>query len=417
MKHKLIIVLVVLFFVVTYTVCGEVVAFRIFPTDYSLFLDGEDIEPERRENEFRYYDLPEGENEISISAEGFISETDTITVPGTEYYENKLEREDSLLVELEYLPTGVSPKCVQFTPDGAYMLSALLRDDGVDVYETESREYWGRIEFPQEYADEDGFVEIAFAEQRGEIWVSQMTTNSVHIIDLESFEYQATIPTGGGGPKIICIDHNEEFAYVSNWWTEDIGVINMETRQLVDMIPTNGIPRGLALTEDGQYMYACLFSNGNIDKISVPDRTVVSTLQLGPGAMRHTAVDYSQNRLYASDMAWGDVFVIDMETDELLHRVHVGRKVNTIDLTSDGQYLFVSNRGRNNPETYIQEGPEFGWISVLDTETMEIIDWAYGMDQPTGLDVSPDDRYLAFTDFLDDQIELYSIDDFMQWEE
>jgi DNA-binding beta-propeller fold protein YncE len=83
--------------------------------------------------------------------------------------------------------------------------------------------------------------------------------------------------------------------------------------------------------------------------------------------------------------------------------------VNTIAFGPDGRYLFVSVRGRNNPESYLIPGPEFGRILVLDPETLETVHEVYGRHQPTGLAVSPDGRYLVTTDFLDDNVALYRI--------
>ena len=77
--------------------------------------------------------------------------------------------------------------------------------------------------------------------------------------------------------------------------------------------------------------------------------------------------------------------------------------------TKDKKYLFVSSRGPNNRETYLKKGPKFGKIYVIDTEKMKIVDWVWGKNQPTGLDISPDGKYLAFSNFLDNEIEVYRI--------
>jgi DNA-binding beta-propeller fold protein YncE len=36
------------------------------------------------------------------------------------------------------------------------------------------------------------------------------------------------------------------------------------------------------------------------------------------------------------------------------------------------------------------------------------VDWTWGRNQPTGLAVSPDGRSVAFSNFLDDDIEVYA---------
>jgi DNA-binding beta-propeller fold protein YncE len=48
---------------------------------------------------------------------------------------------------------------------------------------------------------------------------------------------------------------------------------------------------------------------------------------------------------------------------------------------------------------------------VLDPESLDVIQTIWGRHQPTGLAVSPDGRYLATTDFLDDNLAVYRVAD------
>ena len=51
-----------------------------------------------------------------------------------------------------------------------------------------------------------------------------------------------------------------------------------------------------------------------------------------------------------------------------------------------------------------------GKICIIDTETMKVIKSFEGGNQPTGLDISLDDKILCFSNFQDGNIELYNID-------
>ena len=53
----------------------------------------------------------------------------------------------------------------------------------------------------------------------------------------------------------------------------------------------------------------------------------------------------------------------------------------------------------------------FGKIYLMDTETLQLADWQWGGDQPTGLDVAPYGEALAFTNFLDNTVERYQLED------
>jgi DNA-binding beta-propeller fold protein YncE len=88
--------------------------------------------------------------------------------------------------------------------------------------------------------------------------------------------------------------------------------------------------------------------------------------------------------------------------------------LNTIDVAQNSSLLFASSRGRNNPESYLLVGPEYGKVFVVDANRFTLMGWVWGRNQPTGLSVSPDRRLVAFTDFLSDNLELFAIN---KWEE
>jgi DNA-binding beta-propeller fold protein YncE len=128
--------------------------------------------------------------------------------------------------------------------------------------------------------------------------------------------------------------------------------------------------------------------------------------------MRHLVGDAESGLMYASDMARHHVLVVDTATNEVEVLADVDKVPNTIDLSPDGQVLYVSNRGRNNPETYYKPGPEWGTVVVIDTATGAYLDAIVGGNQTTGLDVSPDGTMLAFSDFLDNRVSVYRIPPF-----
>lgn len=158
----------------------------------------------------------------------------------------------------------------------------------------------------------------------------------------------------------------------------------------------------------------CLYEPGDIELIDTKNFTRIKTIPLGPGAKRHIVLDEHRGLAYVSDMATGTVTKLSLKTNESLSSLWVGSNPNTLALTTDGRYLFVSIRGRNHPEDYQKKGPEFGKIAVIDTGSFAIVDWVWGRNQPTGLTLSPDNRYMAFTDFLDDNLEVYDISQLYQ---
>jgi sugar lactone lactonase YvrE len=103
------------------------------------------------------------------------------------------------------------------------------------------------------------------------------------------------------------------------------------------------------------------------------------------------------------------VNILNASTGAVLASKRIGSNINTIVLSPDGKRIFASSRGRNNPEDYTRPGPEFGAVYMLNATDLSVEEKVWGRNQPTGLAVSPDGKYLAFTDFLDANLELYVI--------
>jgi len=395
-----------------YSANSKNITLKVFPSDYTLSVSGSPLVPKKIDKYLKKITLSYGEHDLEFKSAGYKDKKIKLTVnKSTPELEIKLEKKNSMLEQLAVIKTGRQPKSVEFTPDGKYMVSALLEGTGVDMFSTETHNHVKRIQFPEKYAKKTCFVEIAFLPERNEMWVSQMSTNSIHVIDMKDFTYKLTIPSQGVWTKIIAFSIDHKLAFASNWESNDISVIDVEQYKVIKKIKTSGIPRGMAATADNKFLYVCIFSSGEMQKIDLASLKIVKTLKFPKGAKRHIILDKKKNLFYVSDMYRGSIYVISPATDTVVKEIPVDYKLNTAKMTPDGKYIFVSSRGPNNSKSYLLKGPVFGKVFVIDTSNFEIKEWIWGRNQPTGLDISPDGKFMVFTNFLNDELELYKIND------
>jgi DNA-binding beta-propeller fold protein YncE len=297
--------------------------------------------------------------------------------------------------------TGSNPKQVAFSPDGKEIWVTLLGGHGVQVFDARTRKLLDQIRL-----GEHGAVEVIFTGDGKTVFASQMESASVFEIDRASHKVRRQFHTKGSWTKVMALSQDERTLYAANWSSNDVSVIDLASGK-VRLLKTVRTPRGLFPTPDGKRLFVAGFADGEIQRIDLASGASKVLLRTG-GAMRHLVGDPRAGRIYADDMATSQAFVVDLATERVRQLAKTDKMPNTIDLSPDGKVLYVSNRGKNG-RCYCAPGPEWGSVLAIDTASGKILDAIVGGNQSTGLDVSPDGHTLAFSDFLDNKVHLYTI--------
>ncbi|MCP4163287.1 MAG: YncE family protein [Deltaproteobacteria bacterium] len=390
---------------------------RLFPNNAKVMANGEPLEPIRRENDLAWYLTSatqlgiESNNYAPLSL--FLPEMKDVPAEEVVILEAKLEAEN-LPLELETeLPTGIQPKSVRFSSDGKYLYVAHLAQTGaISRYKVEPFELDAQWNVPESWAEDKGFVETLLLPERGELWVTQMTRDVVHVFDSKSGLWLEAIETDGSWPKVLALSPDKTMVYISCWVSQSISEIDVDKRKVTRKFSVSGIPRGLAFSPNGEELLVTIFSSSAIDRINLKSGKLTEShipVENTKYAMRHIVWDKYKKIYYITAM--GKKRVYKMTPEGVFSGYwDVGEKPNTCAISPDGNWLFVSCRGPNNPDKgYLVEGYEYGKVYIINLKTDSIQGWIWGRDQTTGLDISPDGRWLAFTDFLDQNLEIYRI--------
>jgi DNA-binding beta-propeller fold protein YncE len=377
---------------------------QVYPSDADAVMEIHDITGSQAVDGATFTGELEGVVTVDVTAEGFRAESHTIGADVGGRREVFLDPSDQAVDRLVAFVTGSAPKQVAFTPDGSELWVTLLAGSGLEIHSPTTGELLAEIDLP-----EAGSVEIIFDHAGETAWVSQMETARVYEIDVASRQIRRTLETGGSWTKVMALSVDETRLWASNWVSNDISEFDLATGEMVRRIPSVATPRGLAAVGDS--LYVAGYDGGDIEAIDLAtgEGTV---LEHTGGAMRHLVADPAGDVVYASDMARDAIFVIDARTGTVSHLATTDRLPNTIDLTPDGRLLAVSNRGRNNPDTYYLPGPQWGSVLLIDTASGEVLDAIVGGNQPTGLDISSDGRMLAYSDFLDNRVTVVEVPPF-----
>jgi YVTN family beta-propeller protein len=337
------------------------------------------------------------EEEIGSEKEDLSQNDDFVSVPVWNH-------PDQIVNHLFNVAFAPSPKGLSFSSDSSeiWVTHLLNEKRGVTVFNSETGEKTKEINL-----ENGGGVEVIFSFDGTKAYVSQMETAKVFEIDVKTKEVLRSFNTKGTWTKVLELSKNGKFLYASNWCSNDVSEINLQTGKVERVIPTVETPRGLYLTEE--FLYVAGFKNGEIQKINLKDGSSEIIFKSG-GAMRHIAGDKERGLFFVSDMALGVVWQVSLENDEVKKFVETDKNPNTISLSPDKKILFVSCRGENfSPSNYFIPGPEWGSVLLFDANTGEMLDAIVAGNQPTALDISSDGKILAFSDFLDHKIEVFEI--------
>lgn len=311
-----------------------------------------------------------------------------------------------VLTKIGEYKCGRQPKQVVFSPDNKYVILPLLDDNGFDIFSVELKKVIRRINPPE--ASKVGFAECLFIPEKKSFFVSQMTTGKIYEYSYPGFEYKRAISTEGEWSKFIAYSREKDMLAVSNWLSNDVSLIDYSSGRVLRKLKTGKSPRGLFFINGGESIISLSFDSGDIQQFSTSTGTREKSVKVQDAAMRHIVVNDEHTTAYISDMYHRNVLKFDIATFKITATLKVFNNPNTIDLYAN-RYLFVSCRGPNNPQDYTKRSPQNGKIYVIDTRDMSVVKILSGGNQPTGLDVSPDETFLCFSNFQDESIELYSI--------
>lgn len=359
-----------------------------------------------------------GTHRITLRREDAADQTSVLLVDRPLDVRLRHQAHPSTWMPIAAFKTGRAPKQVTFTPDNRFLIVTLLDDTGFDLIDL--RDYGRSVRIQPPNSNAKGYVESLMCPEKESFWVSQMTTDRIYEYALPepapSMEATAPttvalrreLPTRGTWSKVIAIDPSYRFLAVSNWVSSTVTILEYATGRLIATLRGLKTPRGLAFSPDGGTLYVCSYDGGRFMAFDTSEWIERAAFVNTGSSFRHVVVSPNGVDLYVSDMGTNRVFRLNAADLTQRTAYGVGQNPNTIDLSPDGKRLFVSCRGPNNPKSYYLRSLVDGEIYIIDTVGDRVEEILAGGNQPTGLDVSPDGRFLAFTNFLDNEVEVYA---------
>ena len=222
--------------------------------------------------------------------------------------------------------------------------------------------YWGGDNFHVPY--NPGFIGVATGAPPPLAYVANYLSGSVSVIDTSTNTVVATVGVGGN-PNDLAITPDGTRAYVTR--TPDynsVSVIDTSSNTVVAVVGVGSMATGVSITPDGTRAYV---SNANSNSVSVIDtssNTVVATVGVGNSPFG-VAFAPDGSRAYVTNAYSNSVSVIDTSTNTVTATVEVGIQPVGIRITPDGTRAYVTNQSPLQTQS--------STVSVIDTMSNTVV--------------------------------------------
>jgi YVTN family beta-propeller protein len=201
-------------------------------------------------------------------------------------------------------------------------------------------------------------------------------------------------------PAALAASHDGTTLYIACATANQVGVYDIERRELVHRINVPAPPSGLALSPDGSTLYVtCAATRSKVCVVSLPSGKIRAILPSGHTALA-PVVSRDGKFLYVCNRFNDSVQVLDLEERKEVTRIAVDREPVAAVLAQNGKLLFVANHihsGRSD------RGVVTAAVSVIDTSTGKLvkhIPLTNGSTLLRDICVSPDGKYVGVTHVL-----------------
>ena len=225
----------------------------------------------------------------------------------------------------------------------------------------------------------------------------------IDVIDVESLEIVDGIPTGPS-PEVFEFSLDESQIYVSNEEDSMMEIIDLESRITIHNVPTGAEPEGVALAPEGDVIYVTSEVADMVHVVNASTGVVTDNIIVGTRPRRFVMTP-DTNELWVSAELSSEIYIIDRASNEItsvLEFLPPGFRPEDVTpvgmtLTRDGSIGLIS-LGRANH------------VAVIDAHSKDILAYVLVGRRAWSVALSRDEKTAVVANGLSDDITLINMD-------
>lgn len=208
----------------------------------------------------------------------------------------------------------------------------------------------------------------------GKLYFTAETNKIIGRYDPATNQVDWLLGTGQDQTHMIELNRDGRQIYTANIQSNTICIIDRtgEASWHVDAIPVGKGPEGFDVTPDGRELWAAGSQDGSVSVIDIAMKRVTRTFNVQTKRSNRLRFTPDGKLVLISDLAAGDLLILDRETRKELKRLKLGSQPAGILVQPDGARAYVAVTGDNN-------------IAVIDLKTLELVDRLSTGQNPDGM--------------------------------
>lgn len=168
--------------------------------------------------------------------------------------------------------------------------------------------------------------------------------------------------TGQNGTHMVLLNKDETQIYTANIGSDSISILDRASGPLgwnQTVVPAGKGPEGMDLSPDGKQLWTAHSREGGVSILDTASKKVIETLNVPTKRANRLKFTPGGERVLISDLAGGELVVLDVQTRKEVKRLQLGRNPEGILMAPDGSRAYVAVAGDNQ-------------VAVIDLKTLDV---------------------------------------------
>jgi YVTN family beta-propeller protein len=238
--------------------------------------------------------------------------------------------------------------------------------------------------------------------ESGTLLVLNKSDNTVSLIDLQTRQAVATIPTGFG-PHEVAVSADGLIAVIGNYGAStrpgnSLSVIDIREKRKIRDIDLRSFqrPHGIEWTTSASIVCVTVEGNRSLLLVDIQSGEIITSIATEQDVSHMVALTLNSARAFVANIGSGTVTVIDLQEKKKVSDIATGAGAEGICITPDGKEIWVTNRAANT-------------VSIIEAKTLSVVSTLESKDFPIRAKITPNGAFALISNARSGDISVFDV--------